>query len=85
MKPKFLLLFFVFVGFEQVPHTDGAEAIRYEQLKGDSLKEVLKPIPPKEPAEALRSLRSSMDFLSSSSHMNRWFSIRSRQRLMRMV
>ena len=56
MKPKFLLLFFVFVGFEQVPHTDGAEAIRYEQLKGDSLKEVLKPIPPKEPAEALRSL-----------------------------
>ena len=32
MKPKFLLLFFVFMSFEQVPHTDGAEAIRYESV-----------------------------------------------------
>ena len=33
-----------------------AAEVPYGQLKGDSLKEVLKPVPPKEPAEALRSL-----------------------------
>src|ERR1051326_7257240 len=33
-----------------------ADEIPYGQLKGDALKGILKPIPPKEPAEAIRSL-----------------------------
>src|SRR6185436_10236156 len=33
-----------------------ADAIDYGRIKGDALKEVLKPVPPKEPAEALRCL-----------------------------
>src|SRR5262245_48046592 len=56
MKPEFRFLVFALLSFQSFHRSPAAETIQYERLKGDTLKEVLKPIPPKEPAEALRSL-----------------------------
>ena len=44
-----------FLSSQALHAAEGAE-IHFDQLKGDALKAVLQPIPPKEPAEALRCL-----------------------------
>jgi len=43
------------LSFQELLSLRAAE-VSYGQLKGDALKAVLKPLPPKEPAEALRCL-----------------------------
>lgn len=55
MKRSLLLSISAF-SFCVVAQCPAGEAPKYEELKGDALRTVLKPIPPKEPLEALRTL-----------------------------
>src|SRR5437879_11893280 len=55
MKWKTLVPLVALLGFKWIISLMAGE-VPYEQLKGDALKEVLKPIPPKDPAEALGCL-----------------------------
>ena len=55
MKWKTSVSLVALLGFKWMVSLMAGE-IPYDQLKGDALKEALKPIPPKEPAEALRCL-----------------------------